>query len=214
MDIRKYGITVAVMILTAIFIYSVADAIAPQVKDDCYSNTPKTMYGPDYERQKATNCTNAVMDQAAADACYAQGYSYEEVWGADGCRTGYNCNSCYKEQEDARQSRNAVFFYVSVLVGLLSIVVGFMLPLGTIHEWVGLGFIAGGVIGMFIGTVTYWSDLTRLARPFVIGLELAVVLYIVYKRMKSEPSVEKVNTNNGPSHTSKRKGRKNSISRK
>jgi uncharacterized membrane protein YfcA len=74
---------------------------------------------------------------------------------------------------------------------LIAIVAGFLLPLGNIHEWVGLGFIVGGVIGMFIGTVTYWSDLARIARPFVIAAELAVVLFIVYKRMNSGTPVRR-----------------------
>ncbi len=186
MDIRKYGVAIAVAILTAILIYSLADAIAPQVDDySCY-NTPKVYYGPDPVRAQQTQCVNAPLDAAAQKACVDQGYSYEEVYGADGCRTEYTCNSCYKLEQDAREQRNEVFFYAALAFGLLAIIVGFLLPLGTIHEWVGLGFIIGGVIGLFIGTVSYWSDLSRWIRPLVILIELAVVLFIVYKRMAQE----------------------------
>jgi hypothetical protein len=187
MDIRKYGVAIAIAILTAILIYSTADAIAPQVDyNRCYDNLKPT-YGPDMVKQQQTNCVNVEPDLTAQEACNAQGYSYEAVYGANGCLTEYTCNSCYKEQEDAREKRNQVFFYVALAMGLLAIVLGFLLPLGSVHEWVGLGFIIGGVIGLFIGTVAYWSDLTRWLRPIVILIELIVVLFIVYRRVSQEP---------------------------
>lgn len=188
MDIRKYGVAIAVAILTAIFIYSAADAIAPQVNwDRCY-NSLKPSYGPDVPRAQQTQCTNVQIDPAAQEACVANGYTYEAVYGPDGCTTEYTCNTCYKEQQDAQEQRNAVFFYAALALGLIAIVVGFLLPLGTVHEWVGLGFIIGGVIGLFIGTVSYWGDLARWLRPFVILIELGVVLLIVYRRVSQEPT--------------------------
>ena len=188
MDIRKYGIAIAVAILAAIFIYAMADAIAPRVNDDhCYQANP---YYAKPVAERTNNCVDAVSDPATQKTCQEGGYSYEAVYNADGCVASYNCNTCYKEQQDAQQKRNAIFFYVSIALGLLFIVAGFILPLGTIHEWVGLGFIMGGVIGLFIGTVAYWSDLARWLRPLVILLELGVVLAIVYKRMGSKADEE------------------------
>lgn len=181
MDIRKYGIAIAVAILSAILIYSIADAVAPQVDyDTCYNNV---RYGPDVPKMQASGCTNAVIDEAARDVCLSEGNAYEERYDVNGCIASYECNDCYRLQEEAREERNAVIFYVAVGLGLLFVVVGFLLPLGTVHEWVGLGLIIGGVISMFIGTVSYWSDLARWVRPIVIALELAVLLVIVYKRM-------------------------------
>jgi hypothetical protein len=181
MDIRKYGIAIAVAILSAILIYSIADAVAPQVDyNSCYENN---RYGMNVPRAEQTNCTNVLEDAEARTACIDAGNAYEARYGADGCVTEYICNDCYRLQEEAREQRNAVIFYVAVGLGLLFVVVGFLLPLGTVHEWVGLGLIIGGVISMFIGTVSYWSDLARWVRPLVIAIELAILLAIVYKRM-------------------------------
>ena len=105
------------------------------------------------------------------------------MFDGNGCPASYECSFCQKEYDAAQQQHTATIFYVAVGLGLLFVIIGFLLPLGSVHEWVGLGLIIGGVIGMFIGTVSYWNDLSRWMRPVVISLELAVLLVIVYKRM-------------------------------
>jgi hypothetical protein len=181
MDIRKYGIAIAVAILTAILIYSIADAFAPQVSyDDCYG---KGRYASPVYHDSGRNCSVAPVDREAEKSCTAQGYSYEPVYDSYGCVESYTCETCYKEQDDKRQQRSMVIFYVMLVLGLVAIVAGFLLPLGTVHEWVGLGFIIGGVISLFIGTALNWSEIARWLRPIVIALELAVLLFIIYRRV-------------------------------
>jgi hypothetical protein len=184
MDIRKYGIAIAVAILTAIFIYAVADAIAPPID----YNACNEHYRSYPEVGKQTNCSAVPMDKQAERACTDQEFTYQPVYDEYGCVESWECNSCFKEQQDKQQERNMIIFLAAVTLGLLSIIAGFLLPLGAIHEWVGLGFIIGGVISMFVGTAQYWGDLGRLWRPFVIGLELAVLLAIVYKRVNQQPA--------------------------
>jgi hypothetical protein len=181
MDIRKYGVVIAVAILSAILVYSIADAVAPQVDyDRCYPPAP---YSPDATRAQQTGCMDALPDAAAETACRDAGNAYEARYGVDGCVREYVCSDCYRLQQEAQEQRTAVIFYVAVGLGLLLVVIGFLLPLGSVHEWVGLGLIIGGVVSMFIGTVQYWSDLTRWMRPVVIAIELVILLVIVYKRM-------------------------------
>ncbi len=194
MDIRKFGITIAVAILTAIFIYATADAFAGAEPEynDCWRNRISVDGGSSvpvkgYYQGGEVNCTPPPMDIAARDACTQDKGDYFGIQGQDGCVASYECSYCNRDYNDEQEQRKLVIFYVSILLGLVFIVIGFLLPLGTIHEWVGLGFIFGGVIGLFIGTVAYWSNLERWLRPLVIALELAVVLFIVYKRMAKEP---------------------------
>ena len=114
---------------------------------------------------------------------------------------------CCKEQEAAQQRHSSTLFYVAVALGLLFIIIGFLLPLGSVHEWVGLGLIIGGVIGMFIGTVSYWSDLTRWMRPVVIAIELIILLVIVYKRMNVGMMMDNRRSDDAPAKVAKRKRR-------
>lgn len=194
MDIRKYGIAIAITILTAILIYAIADAIAGPTPEynNCWNNrfTIQSPQGPQgtvpmkgYVNGGEINCTPPAMDITQRDTCTKNGGDYMGIQGQDSCVVSYECSMCNKEYNDAQQHRNAIFFYASIATGIIAIIIGFLLPLGAIHEWVGFGAIFGGVIGLFIGTVSYWSDLARIARPFVIAGELAVLLFIIYRRM-------------------------------
>jgi hypothetical protein len=187
MDIRKFGIAIAVAILSAIFIYAVADAIAPQVDwEDCggyYKGYAEPVRGQ-------INCTAVPIDRDAEKACVDQEYQYQAVYDEYGCVESWECSTCQKELQDKQEQRNLIIFMVAVGLGLVSIIGGFLLPLGTVHEWVGLGFIIGGVISMFVGTVQYWGELGRLWRPLVIGLELIVLLVIVYKRVNQGQTIK------------------------
>lgn len=185
MDIRKYGIAIAIAILVAIFIYAMADAVAPNPEyKNCYQypysyvGTPPPAKGIDQ-----ANCPAVDFNTTDQKTCTDQGGDYIGVQDANQCVNHYECNYCQRDANAAQQSRNAVFFYVAIALGLVGIVIGFVLPAGAINEWVGLGSIFGGVIGLFIGTIEYWNDLTRWLRPVIILLELAVVIFIIYKRM-------------------------------
>jgi len=202
MDIRKYGIMIAVTILVAILIYALADATAgPKPIQNCWNNriTIATPQGPQQPApQKAytsgleVNCTVPAMNLSDRDSCTAAGGDYNGVQDQNGCVASYECSMCNKQFNDATQSRDQIFFYTSIIAGLVAIIAGFILPLGSIHEWVGLGFIFGGVIGLFIGTIAYWSDLGRWYKPLLLAAELAIVLFIIYRRMKTaEPKVTK-----------------------
>lgn len=170
---------IAVAILSAILIYAIADAVSPQYTwKDC-GGYPKGPYVA-----AADTCPKIPVDTVASAACSAQGYTYQATYGADSCISGYECSTCYKDNDDQQARRNLIFFYTTFALGIIGIVVGFLLPRDAINEWVGLGAIIGGVIGLFIGTVSYWGNLSRFARPFVIALELAIVLFIIYKRMR------------------------------
>jgi hypothetical protein len=185
MDIRKYGIVIAVAILTAIFIYAVADALAPQAEwKDCGGYYKGAYPEP---RPAGFNCTPVPTDRAAEQACVDQKNTYQPTYDEYGCVESYECSTCQRDNEALQQRHRMVVFYTAIILGLVSIIGGFMLPLGSIHEWVGLGFIVGGVMSLFIGTAQYWGDLARLVRPIVIGIELVVLLFIVYKRMRVEP---------------------------
>jgi hypothetical protein len=182
MDVRKYGIVIAVAILSAIFMYSVADAVAPQVKYNTCENFPRAAYYP----APSVNCSAVPVDRAAEETCVKQENSYQAVYDEYGCVESYECSTCYKEQQDKQKLRSTIMFYTLVGLGLLAIIGGFMLPEGGIHEWVGIGFILGGVLALFIGTAQHWENMARVVRPLIIAAELAILLFIVYRKLRTE----------------------------
>ena len=69
------------------------------------------------------------------------------------------------------------------VLGFIAVVAGLYLPSAAnpLHEWIGTGFMLGGLADIFIGTGMYFSELHRIARPVVILLELVLVIFVAYK---------------------------------
>lgn len=191
MDIRKFGITIAVAILTGFFIYTIADAVAPQPEyKDCYGPTRGYTPGLNEPMMKQVDingnaCVVPPIDRASQQACIDAEGQYQSVLDSNGCVAQYECSFCQKEYNALQGGRSLRIFIIALVLGLAVIILGFMLPLGSVHEWVGLGFILGGVFGMFYGTTIYWQDLGRWLRPLLILVELGVILFIVYRRIAS-----------------------------
>jgi hypothetical protein len=94
-------------------------------------------------------------------------------------------DSCKEEFDAARARYNFLVFIVSAMTGLAALIIGLHLPQkkNVINEWVGSGFLLGGLFTIFVGTVRYFGDMGRYVRPIVILIELVLVIYLAYKKL-------------------------------
>ncbi len=190
MDIRKYGIVFAVAILSAIFSYAVADAVTPAID---WNECSRADYAYGYDsvpvketRADGTTCPAVSIDAGLRASCADRKGEIVGIRGDDNCITSFECSTCNAQLQAKQEHKSSFIFYTMVVLGLIFVVVGFLLPQGAINEWVGAGFILGGILSLFVGTVAHWSNLARIARPIVIALELVIVLYIVYRKVQLE----------------------------
>lgn len=180
-DARKIIIIFVIGVLYAIFSYSVVDAIYPSQEYSDFCNeferampirapTP----GENFEcpEPEKLQCEKGAMPM----------YEYD----AHGCPINVTCDYCQRDYENAQQQRNLFVFIITSILGLLAISVGLFLPQKKhpMHEWVATGFMLGGLITLFIGTAIYYADMARIARPIVMFFELALVVYLAYKKLK------------------------------
>jgi hypothetical protein len=96
---------------------------------------------------------------------------------------GY-CNpnfTCDKEFQSVNEIYNRNVFFIAVIAGLLSVILG-----GVILrlESVSAGIMGGGVLSILYGTVRYWGDLADVGRFIILGIVLAVLIFIGYKKFK------------------------------
>jgi hypothetical protein len=94
---------------------------------------------------------------------------------------GY-CNedfTCSEEFDSAREEYNKKVFIFAVVAGLLSVVIG-----GAVLrlESVSTGIMGGGVLSIIHGTLRYWGDLADMGRFLILGIVLAVLIWIGYKK--------------------------------
>jgi hypothetical protein len=107
-------------------------------------------------------------DSTVKPTGYAQGY----------CDQTFTCN---KNFQDASEVYNRNFFVIFVIVGVASLILSVFL-VGS--EAVSLGLSFGGVLSLIIGSVSYWSDMNDMLRVGILGVALASLIYLAYKKFQ------------------------------
>jgi len=100
-------------------------------------------------------------------------YEYNE----NGCQVAKECTFC---QQNYNKARNIYFrnvFIISGIVGIIVIIIGAVLHLTSVSA----GLFGGGVLTIIYGTTNYWSELADWARFIILGIALAVLIYLGYK---------------------------------
>jgi len=96
------------------------------------------------------------------------------------CDAQATCREQYKAT-NSLYNRNA--FVALVILGAVSVVLGFV---SVAVSAVSAGFLFGGLLSFFIGTVRYWSDMNDYLRLVVLGIVLAVLIGIGYYKLKDK----------------------------
>ncbi|MBI2135904.1 hypothetical protein HYU06_02450 [Candidatus Woesearchaeota archaeon] len=204
-ELRKYIVVLVIIVLFAILVQSLIEAIyqEPQYDKFCryYERIPKAAYPVAYPLQdekdriahKCQDYTKSTEEQIkqCVDSEGQNEYNYDEY----GCPTKYECNYCNKNYITSQKKYSLVVFLVSAILGLIAIILGLILPStkNILHEWVGTGFMLGGIVTLFIGTARYYADMYRILRPIVILIELLIVIYLVYNVFSKNVNAKKPN---------------------
>lgn len=94
------------------------------------------------------------------------------------CDAYFTCN---KEFQEASSVYNRNVFIVLVIAGLIALMAGFLVRQSAA---VSSGLIFGGVLSFIVGTVRYWSDMQEYLRFVILGIALAVLLWIGIRKLK------------------------------
>lgn len=94
------------------------------------------------------------------------------------------CDAYFKCQKDF-DSVNNIYrrnaFVIWVIAGLAAIVASFFL---VVAEAVSAAFVFAGLVSLIVGTIGYWSAMQDYFRFIVLGMALAVLIYVGYKKLK------------------------------
>ncbi|PIR47182.1 MAG: hypothetical protein COV07_00545 [Candidatus Vogelbacteria bacterium CG10_big_fil_rev_8_21_14_0_10_45_14] len=94
------------------------------------------------------------------------------------CDTDFDCRKLY---EDARNLYNRNVFVVLVVLGLVSLAVGFALSGSSA---VSLGLSLGGVVSLIVATIRYWSDMDEYLRLLVLAIALVLLVWFGLKKFR------------------------------
>ncbi len=88
---------------------------------------------------------------------------------------------CQEKYESARNLYNRNVFIILIAASIASIIIGFLISQS---EAVALGFSFGGVISLIVGTIRFWSDMDDYLRFVILGLALAILIWIGIKKLR------------------------------
>jgi len=93
------------------------------------------------------------------------------------CDADYDCSERYNE---VRESYERNVFFANLIIGLLLLIWAFFLGV----EAVSSGLMGGAVMLIFYGTVRYWGELSDVWRTVVLGIALACLIWLGYKKIQ------------------------------
>lgn len=178
------GLSIAI-----VFILFVAFGIQAFYKSPMYENFCKASMDAPYRPYMDTLPVDS--NKTACNAIYLKNRDYEKscidrkgmvVYDTDekGCTFAKECSLCRKEYDDSTDVYNRNVFIISSIVGLLAALAGAMLKLTSVSS----GLLGGGVLTIIYGTIAYWSELADWARFIILGITLAILIWIGYKKLK------------------------------
>lgn len=184
-DIRKIIIIFVVAVLFSVLVFSVIEAVYPQPKweDYCRQDSYPKAVPPGITGQ---NCTAINVPSDYEKNCTDSHGNIEFTnYDSVGCAKSYRCNTCDYNFQQVNEKHSRYVFYISAILALIAIFIGMYLPAkeNSLNEWMGTGFMLGGAFALFFGTATSFSSLDRYARPIIIFLELALVVFVAYKKI-------------------------------
>lgn len=93
---------------------------------------------------------------------------------------------CYDAYTQSMEFHNFVTFVIASLLALVIIITGMYIPNhSTFRVALANGFLLGGLCILFFGTIKGWGGIATQLRPFIILLELVIVIVVARKKMES-----------------------------
>ncbi len=185
-DLRKILIIFIIAVLFSVFVHALIEAVhpSPEYEDFCEENFRFAKPISQVEKKDCAEFTGPTENEETNCRENNGGiqYTYDEY----GCPEKWKCETCQYDYNEARTYHNFIVFIISSIFGLIAIILGLYIPISKnpVNHWVSTGFMLGGLITLFIGTIRYFADMGRYIRPAVILIELIIVIYIAYKKIK------------------------------
>ena len=87
---------------------------------------------------------------------------------------------CREDFDRAREKYNRNVFIAAAGIGIIILIVGFALKMASVSA----GLMGGGVLTILYGIIRYWSDLPDYGRFVILGIVLAILIWLGYRKIK------------------------------
>ncbi len=190
--VKNIILAIAIAIVFAFFVGYFIQLVypSPDYSDFCKNNL--NILDSQSEAQCIAN--NGTWQTTPFGKTINQGYDCYETSRDAGNGTLYlNCNlkdfssegycdyysDCSNLYNNANEKYSQNYFLISLIIGIIVFVVAVLLQLVSVSA----GLMIGSVITMFVGTVRYWAYSSDVIRVLTLGVVLAILVWLGYKKL-------------------------------
>jgi len=179
-NIKKWIIAIAIAIVFNLFTnYGLATFYnGPEYSDFCDENI--RIARPLQEQFNNNDCEPIKASQELQDSCSEKKAYIDYKYDSNGCATEAFCETCVTEYDAVRKTYDGNVFVVLLIVAVAVLAAGIMLKV----EAVSAGFLLAGILGLLIASTRYWNHLQDVYRFLLLGLALAILIWLGYKKVK------------------------------
>ncbi len=182
MKLKEYLMVLAIAILGALFVGLLYDYVfqEPKYEDYCKASMRPFAFEK-YPYGAKESCPNPYeADGAKIQACYDEKGEPRFELNTEDCQVFEKCDFCNKYYQDARNEYERKLFLFISPIALLFVLFGIFYG----FEIVANAFILSGILLLIYSTARYFADMSKLMRLIVIFLELILLLFITFKKMR------------------------------
>lgn len=178
MKLKKVMLGVGVGVLTALFIGFLIEAIytSPKYEDYCFNQ-----YGMPEAKLNTGALCDFPYDQEMRTECAKNQGNIMQDYDEEGCVSREWCDYCHRDYQNENKKYNRNLFYITAPIGLLLIILGLYLPLSI--DAIAGGMLLGGILTMIQITTRVFGNIGKWPRVILLGLELALVIWIGIKKV-------------------------------
>lgn len=179
---KQILLAIGIAIIFALFVgYGVATFYkSPKYDDFCKG---KEFPRPYLEEKQVCNinCSYVAPDENLTNDCNEKKGDLLANYDDKGCIKSYYCEMCAKGFMDSNEKYNKNVFIITLIIGLIAIIVGgIVLNLVSVSS----GLMGGGILTVIYGTIRYWGYMPDVVRFIELGVVLAALIWISYKKLK------------------------------
>lgn len=134
------------------------------------------------------NCNLSQQVDLKIQSCYSSQGTPMPVYDENGCQRDVTCSTCNKDYEKADESYSQNMFIISLIVGIVIIIISALfIPVPSVAG----GLMLGSLFFIIYGTARYWRFMNDWLRFIILGIVLAILIYLGYRLASREKNDSK-----------------------
>ena len=172
MKIKNLVLGIGIVVIYALVLWQGIEAFypSPQWDDYCSFNEIR----PKILAQGSVGCEIPASVEQKSIECANAGGVFREEYDNNGCVTDGYCDECSLNYDEARDQYSRNIFIISLIVGIITLVVGFFVLK---IEPVGSALIASGIWAVFYGTVWNWRNFGAFLKFGILLIVLVILIW-------------------------------------